>query len=75
MDPQTGDVCGTCGGHACLHSPHYGTSWDQPPSKCDMGNMCFEWDFLSLHTDITNKETTYAFLGYRDGSYLATNLF
>ena len=71
MDPQTGDVCGTCAGHMCLDQYQF----DQPPSKCDMGNMCFEWDFLSSHTDITNKETTYAFLGYRDGSYLATTLF
>lgn len=46
-DPQRGYLCGTCSSNgisACLHSPHYDSSNDQSPSKCDNGNVCLTYD-------------------------------
>ena len=57
-DLPTGDVCGTCGGSACLHSPHYASNYDQSNSKCDIGNLCSKQD-SNLLANIIDKVTTY----------------
>ena len=41
-EAQSGDLCGTCSGNACLHSPNYDSSNDQDPSTCDIGKISFE---------------------------------
>ena len=41
-EAQSDDLCGTCSGNACLHSPNYDSSNDQDPSTCDIGKMHFE---------------------------------
>ena len=41
-ETQSGDLCGTCSGNACLHSPNYDSSNDQDLSTCDIGKIRFE---------------------------------